>query len=305
MHLKLTKNINEANLITHEGKFHPDDVFSTVFLSKIVDNPIVCRTKSQNIQGNLNAIVYDIGFGEFDHHGPDARYRKNSPLKYSSFGLLWEKYGSLYTKKVCPQNSDKLYQIIIEKLIMQIDGIDNGLFPNIEAPYKLIDLDKIIDLFNNTWEEKTDNDANFITATKIAENIFDRIITSEISNINASVIIESKINTVQNNILILDEYMPYSDTIFDSSNPISKEIKIVILPSNRGGYNIKPMKVSKDSSDLIVNFPLAYRGLHDEELAQTSHIKTARFIHSSGFLACTDTLEDAILLAKTALNNQE
>lgn len=305
MNIKITKNINEANLITHEGKFHPDDVFSTVFLSKIVDNPIVCRTKGQLIPDDNKAIVYDIGFGEFDHHGPDARYRDNSPIKYSSFGLLWEKYGPSYTKKVCPKNSDKLYQIIIEKLILQIDGIDNGLFPKVEAPYKLTDLDKIIDLFNNTWEEKTDNDENFVIATTIAENIFDRIITTEISNITASEIIETKIDTVQNNILILDEYMPYSDTIFDSNNSKAKEIKIVILPSNRGGYNIKPMKVSKDSSDLIVNFPLEYRGLHDEELAQISHIKTARFIHSSGFLACTETLEDAILLAETALNNKE
>ena len=44
MPLKITKEIEKANLITHSSSFHPDDVFSTMFLSKIVENPVVCRT---------------------------------------------------------------------------------------------------------------------------------------------------------------------------------------------------------------------------------------------------------------------
>ena len=37
--MKLTKNIEEANLITHSGNFHAD-VFATVFMSKIIKNPV-------------------------------------------------------------------------------------------------------------------------------------------------------------------------------------------------------------------------------------------------------------------------
>ena len=34
--LKITKNIQEANCITHTGKFHTDEVFATVILSKVL-----------------------------------------------------------------------------------------------------------------------------------------------------------------------------------------------------------------------------------------------------------------------------
>ena len=63
--------------------------------------------------------------------------------------------------------------------------------------------------------------------------------------------------------------------------------------------------VSRESKELLINFPKKYRGLHDEELAEISGIKTAKFVHLSGFLASTETLEDAILLAKQAINNPE
>ena len=81
--LKITKEIKEANLITHSGTFHPDDVFSTMFMSRIIENPVVCRTNTPE-EANQNAIIYDIGYGEFDHHGPNARMR-NDELKYCSF----------------------------------------------------------------------------------------------------------------------------------------------------------------------------------------------------------------------------
>ena len=59
MKLKITKNIEEANLITHSSTFHPDDVFSTMFLSKIIENPIVCRTNNPDLAPR-DAIVYDM-----------------------------------------------------------------------------------------------------------------------------------------------------------------------------------------------------------------------------------------------------
>ena len=33
--IKLTKQYNKANFVTHSGTFHVDDVISTIFLSKI------------------------------------------------------------------------------------------------------------------------------------------------------------------------------------------------------------------------------------------------------------------------------
>ena len=304
MKIKITKNKEEANLITHDGKFHPDDVFSTVLLSKIVDEPCLYRIGVGQVE-NEKAIIYDVGFGKFDHHGPNAKKRPNSNLKYCSFGLLWTEYGHEYLNKEKYDYIEELYNAVEETLVKQIDGIDNGVFPEIKAEYKLLDLDKIIDMYNPTWEENPDTDINFAKALNIAEEIFDNVIRTEYSKIKATKIVESKIDSVKNNILILDKYMPYQHAIFSSTNPLAKEIKIIILPSNRGGYCIKPITIREESKELLINFPKEYRGLHDEQLAKISGIKTAKFVHASGFLASAETLEDAILLAHKALENKE
>lgn len=304
MNLKITKNSSEANLITHDAKFHPDDVFSTMFLSKIIPNPVVFRASVRDVPKNDKAIIYDIGFGKFDHHGSDARYRKGSNIKYCSFGLLWEEYGYSYLDKIDTEDKDMLYQAILEKLVKQIDGIDNGLFYTIDSPYEILDLDKIIDGFNNTWEEVTDNNANFMRAVSFAEIIFDNLIKRENANIKAYKKVEKKLDTVKDHLLILDEYMPYSDAIFNSKNDLAKTIKVVILPSNRGGYNIKPLTISKDSKELAVHWPKEFMGKHDLELAEITGVETAFFMHATGFLASTVTLEDAIKLAKLAINNE-
>ena len=302
MELKITKNIAEANLVTHSSTFHPDDVFSTMFLSKIIKNPVVCRANDAT-GANDDAIVYDLGFGKFDHHGPNARKRLKNNLTYCSFGLLWDFYGRDYLKTIKPVDVEKLWQAIDEKLIMQIDGIDNGVFPKIDAKYQLTDLDKIIDLFNKAWDEEADNDDYFLIAVSVAEKIFDRLIIKENAHLIANIKVEEEINNVKDGILLLHEYMPYEDAIWASTNPKAREIKVVVFPSNRGGWSIKPRTVSKDSKDLAYNFPKEYFGLHDEELIKVSNIKSARFVHSSGFLACTNTLEDAMLLAEKAIKN--
>ena len=305
MKLRITKNKDEANLITHNNKFHPDDVFSTVFLSKYIDNPVLFRINVGEVDAP-NAIVYDVGFGKFDHHGIDAKYRPNSNLKYCSFGLLWSEYGKDYLLKQNYEYVDELYTIIEDKLVKQIDGIDNGIFPNIQAEYSLLDLDHIIDMFNPTWEEKdVDTDIYFERALQVAEIIFDNLVKCEYAKIKATKKVLLAIDNVVDNMLILDEYLPYQDAVFTSTNIKAKDIKIVILPSNRGGYCVKPITISRDSKELLINFPKEYRGLHDEELASISGIKTAKFVHLSGFLASTDTLEDAILLAKKALETSE
>lgn len=304
MNLKITKNKEEANIITHDGKFHPDDVFSTVFLSKYIENPILYRIGVGKVEVP-NAIVYDVGYGKFDHHGPDAKMRPDTNLKYCSFGLLWTEFGKDFLEKNNYQYIDELYTSIEETLVKQIDGIDNGIFPEIKAEYKLLDLDKIIDLFNPTWEEKDDTDSYFLKAYETASIIFDNILRTEYSKIKATMKVQTQIDNVKDNILILDEYLPYQHAIFNSQNPKAQEIKVIILPSNRGGYCIKPRTITEDSKELLVNFPDNYRGLHEEEISKVSGIKTAHFVHSSGFLASTKTLEDAILMAKKALEKKE
>ncbi len=301
MELKITKKVEEANLVTHDAKFHPDDVFATAFMAKMVDKPVVFRASVRGVP-ETEAIVYDVGFGKFDHHMVDAK-RDEKGMKYCAFGLLWEEYGRQYLEKINVSNVEQVLKNVKEKLVEQINGIDNGVFPKIEAPYKLMDLDKVIDLYNNNWDEETDNNDNFMKAVELASEIFDLIVKKEISLLKAEELVEMAIDKVKDNILILDRYMPYSDTLFDSENPKAKEVKVIITPSNRGGYNVKPITVSKESKELAINFPPEYKGKTEDDLKKLSGIDTLIFVHASGFLASTETLDDAIRLAKQAIEH--
>lgn len=60
--IKLTKKLNKANCVTHSGCFHIDDIISTIFLSRIIENVTLIRIPSVENINLENKIVYDIGF---------------------------------------------------------------------------------------------------------------------------------------------------------------------------------------------------------------------------------------------------
>ena len=81
--IQLTNQIDEANCITHSGKFHVDDVISTVFLSKIFEKVILLRISTIENKNLENKLVYDIGFGEFDHHQKNRNGKRENGIYFS------------------------------------------------------------------------------------------------------------------------------------------------------------------------------------------------------------------------------
>ena len=80
------------------------------------------------------------------------------------------------------------------------------------------------------------------------------------------------IDNVVDNMLILDEYLPYQDAVFTSTNIKAKDIKIVILPSNRGGYNVKAVPKSFEDKTFRKEFPLEWSSLINEELEKRLNV---------------------------------
>ena len=74
-----------ANGFTHAGKFHADDVFATALLQII--RPDIRIARGFVVPDDFDGIVYDIGFGMFDHHQEPREYRANG-IPYAAFGLL-------------------------------------------------------------------------------------------------------------------------------------------------------------------------------------------------------------------------
>ena len=88
--IEIVKELKEANCVTHGGKFHSDEIFATVILSKILTNIKLIRVNevTDSMRESIaKKLVYDIGGGEFDHHQAGGNGQRDNGVKYASCGF--------------------------------------------------------------------------------------------------------------------------------------------------------------------------------------------------------------------------
>ena len=300
--ITLVKDINEADGITHNGTMHADEVFATAFLSLYFGNFKVARVSEVPKDISTNTIIYDIGKGKFDHHQSDARIRDNG-IKYSSFGLLFEEYGLSYLKKLKLKNTKAIYNYLVKDFIEAIDAIDNGIFPEIKSIYKIKTVSDVIKIFNPSYGSNDNEDEQFIKAVSLAESILTEELKNVIGKVEAGTKVKKLLNKTKGPILILDEYLPYEETVLTSLS--GKKILFAIYPSNRGGYGIKTIPISTTDKTSRVYFPKLWGGLTNEDLEKVTGIKGSLFCHTNRFLMTASDLDTAIKLAELAINTNE
>ena len=300
--ITLVKDINEADGITHNGTMHADEVFATAFLSLYFGNFKVARVSEVPKDISTNTIIYDIGKGKFDHHQSDARIRDNG-IKYSSFGLLFEEYGLSYLKKLKLKNTKAIYNYLVKDFIEAIDAIDNGIFPEIKSIYKIKTVSDVIKIFNPSYGSNDKEDEQFIKAVSLAESILTEELKNVIGKVEAGVKVKKILNKTKGPILILDEYLPYEETVLTSLS--GKKILFAIYPSNRGGYGIKTIPISTTDKTSRVYFPKEWGGLTNDALEKVTGIKGSLFCHTNRFLMTASDLDTAKKLAELAININE
>lgn len=291
--IELVNNIENANCITHNGTMHADEVFATAFLSMYLKDAKICRVSNININEIAeNKIVYDIGRGKFDHHQEDAKQRENG-ITYSSFGLLWSEFGKQYLQEQNIENYEEVFNAIDKDFVEMIDAIDNGVFPKIEADYKVKTLSDIIKLFNPSYASNQLEDNQFTKAVTVAKLIFEEEILQVIGKVKAKAKILNLLENNQNNYLLLDEYLPYEETILNTET--ANNICFVIFPSNRGGYAIKTIAKSTEDKTFRMEIPKEWGGLVNEELESVSGIEGLTFCHNNRFILSCKNKETALI----------
>ena len=268
-----TKEIKEANCITHSGTFHADEVFATVLLSIILKDIKVLRINElkENVE---NAIIYDVGLGKLDHHQKGGNGKRDNGVMYAACGLVWKEYGRKILEKigVDKKDLDYMFNQIDKKLIQYIDANDNGITPSIDI----------------------DADIRFIDAVNLAKTIVENILNGEISKLKAKDRVEKAIENSENGILVLDEFMPWKEFVLESKIEKAKDILFAVFPSNRGGYSVYTVPKEEGSFENRKNLPKEWAGLRDEALQKVTGVKTARFCHTACFICMAETKEDAI-----------
>lgn len=301
--IELVKDIKDANFVTHAGKFHADEVFGTILLEKIFKNVKLIRLPEVDNIDLKDKIVYDIGGGEFDHHQLGGNGQRESGIKYAAFGLLWRKYGKEYLESIQASNIEECFRLFDKNFVQFIDAGDNGQIKYENINIKLVTLSDIIEGFNSNWNEEVDTDEKFIEVLAIARIIFDNKIESTISKCLAKEFVEDAIEKSENGIMMLDKYMPYQEFILESKNKKANDILYVIFKSNRRGYTIRAVTKELGSFESRKKFPKEWAGLRNEDLQKVTGVKTATFCHNACFICVADELDDAIKLAKLAVES--
>lgn len=300
--IKIVKNIEDAGFVTHAGKFHADEVFATILLEKIYDKINLIRLPEVDGINLDKKFVYDIGGGKFDHHQIGGNGQRNSGIKYAAFGLVWKEFGRKYLQKKQVNNIEECFNMFDKNFVQFIDAGDNGQIKYENIDINLVTLSDIIEGFNPNWNEDTDPDEKFTEALQIAKKVFDNKIESTISKCNAKKFVEQAIENSENGIMILDKFMPYQEFILESNNEKAGKILYVVFKSNRKGYTIKAVPKKMGSFENRKSFPKEWCGLRNEELQTVTGVKTATFCHNMGFICVANEFEDALKLAKMAVN---
>lgn len=290
-------NSNSANGykfgITHSGQFHADDVCSAWLLRKL--NPEIKFSRVTKVPAEIEdgTIVFDIGFGRFDHHQPDRLVRPDG-TPYAAFGLLWREFGHILVN-----GNQDAFELFDRTYVLPIDAYDNGVKLEINGPVLMFSV--AVATLNQNWDSNESPDALFESALNWVSFFLDRALESVLSKTRAKALVEQAISTSTDGILVLERFAPWQEWVNTSTNPKAKDIKFCIYPSNRGGDVAQGVPKTLGQRGNRMDFPEAWRGLSSAELVKVTGVKDAEFCHMAGFIAGASSKEGAIELAKLAI----
>lgn len=323
-----------GKIVTHDGKFHADEVLATSILLTIYPAASLTRTRDRNVIQTAD-IAVDVGHGEYDHHqagGNGARYVDTLKMQipYSSAGLIWRDYGRDYISVVlgnwlwdgwrnwikenygishdltCPDAYsdyiEKIWRMIDSNFIAIVDGVDNGISVS-NGP---ISFSAMIGLMNPKWHEFEEDrsDSAFYKAKYVAEQVLYGYIQMYLSQLLAEGAIANAMASQANaeaedrHILVLDKAIAWQMAVHDLD--VEKRLLYVVYPSDYGWkLQCVPIDPAKFGSRKLM--PEHWAGLRDAALAEKTGIADATFCHNGRWIAGATTKESAIQMARHAV----
>lgn len=294
-------------LITHNGSFHADDIFSSaalfLMLEKRGENAEIIRTRDEEII-RAGDYVFDVGgiydekTNRFDHHMAGGAGKRENGIEYSSFGLIWKKFG------VEISGGQKIFEIIDKKLVSPIDAGDNGI-DLVENKYDASPyyIQSFFDIMRPSWIEKTENkeiteDKMFLKCVDIAKEILKREIIQAYASVSSfEQVLSIYKNTEDKRIIILDKDYPYEEAL----NSFSEPLYVIYERTSDNLWGVRAVRKDPKTFENRKDFPFSWGGLRDVELQKITGVSDAVFCHRALFLAVAKSKEGAIQLAKKAL----
>jgi len=290
--------MNDKTIVTHNGNFHADDVFSIAAFKCIFPSFKLIRTRDLELIGKADIVIdvggeYDPDAGRFDHHQRGGAGERENGIPYSSFGLIWQKYGL----EIC-QGNQGVANAVDAGLVSTIDAIDCG---HVKGVSQGISLSHTISMFNPTWQEESHVDECFDEAVDFALRVLTRFIASANGGISAKKIVAEAIDDAEDpRVIVLEKYIPWKRTV----HALSEQALYIIYPSQSGQWRIQAVPVEPGSFEDRKSLPKQWAGLSDKALQDVTGIDDAMFCHNGLFIAGAESFESTMKMASIALQEQ-
>lgn len=287
--------MNVITIATHNGNFHADDVFSVAALKSILPPFKLIRTRDLALIEQADIVIdvggkYDPDEGRFDHHQRGGAGERKNGIPYSSFGLIWQKYGL----EICQANQD-VANAIDAGLVSTIDAIDCG---HVGGVSQGISLSQTISMFNPTWQEESEFNSCFDQAVVFAAHVLTRFIASADGGISAKAIVAKAIDQAEDpRVIVLEKYTPWKRTV----HALSEQALYVLYPSQTGEWRIQAVPVELGSFEDRKSLPKQWAGLSDKALKQVTGIDDAMFCHNGLFIAGATSFAGTMKMASIAV----
>ena len=297
---------NKKKLVTHDGSFHTDDVFACATICLVLEGSgedyEIIRTRDEEKIKNANYVfdvggVYDEKANKFDHHQINFKEKRANDIIYSSFGLVWKKFGAEIA------GSQKAADLIEKKLVLPIDAWDNGLdlttnkFTDI-SPYFIQHLFLSME---PTWREEDLNiNDMFLKSVNMAKEILSREVVHAKDWLEAEGLVkEAYKNSKDKRIIVLEKNYPSQYILNQFPEPL-----FTIYPRKTNNYwGIKAVREDLKTFKNRKDMPKAWAGVRDGELARISGVEDAIFCHKGLFMAVAKSKEGAVKLAEIAVKS--
>lgn len=303
----------KIKLVTHDGTFHVDDLFSAALLSMYMEhmdeNFKIIRSRNQKVIDNADYVfdvggVYNPDINRFDHHQLNGAGNRENGIAYSSFGLVWKHFGLI----LCGGDKDA-WEHVDNKIVAPIDASDNGI-DIVESKIKNITpytAGQVFKIFTPTWRERNlSGDEVFQNEVKNIIRVLKREIKVALDESLARKLILTDYNNSKNKKIVEMTGVGYSRGLYqDTLSRLPEPIYVVFKSEHHDVWKIEAIKKSPETFDSRQPFPENWRGSmgDDSKLSKISGVADATFCHRNGFLATAKTREGAIKLAQIALES--
>lgn len=293
-------------IITHNARFHADDVSAVAVLSMVFNGEIeVTRTRDKSIIATGD-IVLDVGGkydGErfFDHHQVDAGLMRGNGVPYAAFGLIWKRFGrdviagDVATKDIVFEKFDKIF-------VQPIDAIDNGVpvSQSLLEGLREFSSSSMVYAFYPTWHECSEAllFSRFMEAVAVQKQIITRILGGLIAECDAATLVKAAYERASDKRIIeLSEEMPFQEVLMTYPEPLY----VIYKNANDPNWHLSCVRADLGTFKNRRDLPASWGGKRDAELEQVTGVRGSVFAHKAHFMAVADSHEGALALARLAL----